>query len=737
MMPRDDPQIESLISRMTIEEKAGQLTILADAVRPCNPDINPEANARGAKDMLEQIRLGNVGSLFNGVGAAVGLEAQRVAVEETRLGIPLIFASDVIHGMWTIFPIPLGESASFDPDLAERTARATAVEATASGIHWTFAPMVDVARDQRWGRVAESSGEDVHLGVKMAVARIRGFHGSDLKAQDSLLATPKHFAAYGAVTAGMEYNFVDISEPELRDIHLPAFKASFEAGALTVMSAFNDIAGVPSSGNKWLLTDLLRHEWGFNGFVVSDYTADWELIDHGFAADERDAARVAFTAGLDMSMQSGLYVQHLPSLVAKGEVSMDMVDERVRRVLSVKKAAGLLENPYKSLDPKLEAQTETHRSEHEALAREAGKKSIVLLKNDDNILPLKKSGQRVALIGPFASDQDDLEGCWTVYGNKHRAISVETGLRDALSDPSSLTVVQGCDIEAPIEAGIEEAVAVAEKSDVVLLAIGEPAVYSGESQSRTQIVIPDAQQALADAVAATGTPVVILLRTGRALALAGAVRDAQAILVTWFLGTQTGSAVSDVLFGDYNPSGRLPVSFPMDPGQQPFFYNQPRTGRPQGDGPRTFKASWREVPNKALYPFGHGLSYTDFNFGVVELSTDELCWDQSLEIKAKISNVGNRSGETVAQLYIHDQVATRVRPVRELKGFQKLLLEPGETKTVSFILRRDDLAFHGADAKLRAEPGNFSIWVAPSCVSGEAATVKLLASPQTHAAAGC
>jgi len=736
MMPRDDPQIEKLISSMTVEEKAGQLTILADAIRPCNPDINPEANARGAREMLEQIRQGNVGSLFNGVGAAEGREAQRVAVEETRLGIPLIFGADVIHGMWTVFPIPLGESASFDLDLVERTARATAIEATAAGIHWTFAPMVDVARDQRWGRVAESSGEDVHLGMQMAVARIRGFHGNDLKACDSLLATPKHFAAYGAVTAGMEYNFADISEPALRDIHLPAFKASFEAGALTVMSAFNDISGVPCSGNKWLLTDLLRDEWGFTGFVVSDYTADWELIDHGYAADERDAARVSFTAGVDMSMQSGLYVKHLPSLVANGEVSMDTVDEGVRRVLSVKKAAGLLDNPYKSLDPVLEAKTESFYPAHDALAREASKKSIVLLKNHDQILPLKKAGQRIALIGPFASDQDNLEGCWTVYGSKHRAISVEAGLRDALSDPGLLHVVQACTIESPIPGGIEAAKKAAEEADIVLLAIGEAEGFSGESQSRTQIVVPAAQQALAEAVAATGTPVVVLLRTGRALALTGAVRDAQAILVTWFLGTQTGPAISDVLFGDYNPSARLPVSFPADPGQQPFFYNHPRTGRPQGEGPRTFKASWREVPNKALYAFGHGLSYTDFNFGEVELSSNQLCWDGILEVNAKVSNVGDRSGETVAQLYIHDQVASRVRPVRELKAFRKLLLEPGETKTVSFTLRRDDLAFHGPDSKLRAEPGNFDVWVASSSVLGQAASFKLL-EPQTHAAGGC
>eukprot|EP00931_Biecheleriopsis_adriatica_P050239 TRINITY_DN2907_c0_g1_i3.p1 TRINITY_DN2907_c0_g1~~TRINITY_DN2907_c0_g1_i3.p1 ORF type:complete len:746 (+),score=164.74 TRINITY_DN2907_c0_g1_i3:56-2293(+) len=743
MMSRD-PQIESLISRMTIEEKAGQLTILADTVRPCNPDINPEANVRGAKEMMEQIRNSKVGSLFNGVGVKEGLEAQRAAVEETRLGIPLIFASDVIHGMWTIFPIPLGEAASFDAELAERTARATAVEATASGMHWTFAPMVDVARDQRWGRVAESSGEDVCLGKALAVARIRGFQGKDLTAADSLLATPKHFAAYGAVSAGMEYNFVDLSEAALRDIHLPAFKASFDAGALTVMSAFNDISGVPSTGNRWLLTDILRGEWGFKGFVVSDYTADLEMIDHGFVADGRDAARVSLNAGLDMSMQSGLYTQHLPDLVAKGEVSVEDVDEAVRRILSVKKAIGLFDNPYKSLSTDAEAAAANHREAHEALAREAGKKSIVLLKNESKVLPLKKSGQRIALIGPFARDQDNLEGCWTVYGNKQRAVSIENGIRNALADPSLLEVVKGCDIEVPTSSSasgddFSEAVAAARRADVVLLAIGEPWDFTGESQSRTQITMPAVQQALAEAVAATGTPVAVLLKTGRALALAGAVRDAEAILVTWFLGTQTGPAIADVVFGDYNPSGHLPVSFPADSGQQPFFYNHPRTGRPQGDGPRTFKSSWREVPNKALYPFGHGLSYTDFSFGPPSFNTRELGWDNTLEIHVKVQNIGDMFGVAVAQLYVHDRVASRVRPVRELKGFKKVELQSGESKDVTFQLTRDDLAFHGSDGRFRAEPGDFDVWVAASSDCGEAARFTLLApegAPSRQAVTG-
>eukprot|EP00931_Biecheleriopsis_adriatica_P050241 TRINITY_DN2907_c0_g1_i5.p1 TRINITY_DN2907_c0_g1~~TRINITY_DN2907_c0_g1_i5.p1 ORF type:complete len:466 (+),score=106.18 TRINITY_DN2907_c0_g1_i5:132-1400(+) len=420
---------------------------------------------------------------------------------------------------------------------------------------------------------------------------------------------------------------------------------------------------------------------------------------------------------------------------------MEDVDEALRRILSVKKAVGLFDDPYKSLSTDAEAAVESQREAHEALAREAGKKSIVLLKNEHKTLPLKKSGQRIALIGPFACDQDNLEGCWTVYGNKQRAVSIESGIRNALADPSLLEVVKGCDIEAPTSSGCDfsEAVAAARRADVVLLAIGEPWDFTGESQSRTQITMPVVQQALAEAVAATGTPVVVLLKTGRALALAGAVRDAEAILVTWFLGTQTGPAIADVVFGDYNPSGHLPVSFPADSGQQPFFYNHPRTGRPQGDGPRTFKSSWREVPNKALYPFGHGLSYTDFSFGPPSFNTRELGWDATLEIRAEVRNVGEMSGVAVAQLYVHDRVASRVRPVRELKGFKKMELQPGEGKDVTFQLTRDDLAFHSSDGQYRAEPGEFDVWVAASSDCGEAARFILLApegAPSRQATTG-
>lgn len=719
-------RIESLIARMTLEEKVGQLGVFADMVRPFAPDVNPEANVRNAAQVLEQVRAGRVGCLFNGVGAAQGREIQRVAVEESRLGIPVALAADVIHGMRTVFPIPLGEAASFEPALAERTARATAIEATAAGIHWTYAPAVDIARDQRWGRGAESAGEDVVLGCAFAAARVRGFQGPDLAAADSLLATPKHFAGYGAVAAGMEYAQVDISPQTLHDVHLPPFKAALAAGARALMSAFNDINGVPASANRWLLTDLLRGQWGFDGVVVSDYTADMELIAHGYAADETDATAKAFLAGLDLSMQSGFYAAHLPGLVRSGQVPMAALDASVRRILRLKEAIGLFDDPYRSLDPAREADT-SHLAAHDALARDAARRSIVLLKNDGAALPLRRAGQRIALIGPFARDRDNIEGCWTLFGDKARYVTLEAGMRAALDDDALLEVVPGCALEDAVEGGIEAAVAAARRADVVVLALGEPQRYSGEAQSRVEIVLPAVQQALAEAVAATGTPVVVLLRNGRALALQGAVRDARAIAVTWFLGTQTGHAVADVLFGAYSPSGRLPVSFPQHSGQQPYFYNHPRTGRPELPEMSEFKARWREIPNAPLYAFGHGLGYTTFAYGAPRLSAPQLDWDGELVVTTTVTNTGTVAAEEVVQLYVHDRVASRVRPVRELKAFEKTLLAPGEAKDVVFRLDRGQLAFTNSEGVFTAEPGLFDLWVCASSAEGEPVRFELLA----------
>ncbi|MGB3873540.1 MAG: glycoside hydrolase family 3 C-terminal domain-containing protein, partial [Stenotrophomonas sp.] len=574
---------------------------------------------------------------------------------------------------------------------------------------------------------AEGAGEDVLLGCAFAAARVRGFQGDDLRAADSLLATPKHFAAYGAVAAGMEYAQVDISPQTLHDVHLPPFKAALAAGARALMSAFNDINGVPASANRWLLTDLLRGQWGFDGVVVSDYTADMELVAHGYAADERDATCKAFGAGLDLSMQSGFYAAHLPALVESGQVPMALLDASVRRILRLKEAIGLFDDPYRSLDPAREAD-DSHIAAHDALARDAARRSIVLLKNDGALLPLRKAGQRIALIGPFAQDRDNIEGCWTLFGDKSRYVTLDAGVRAALDDAALLEVLPGCALEEPLDGGIDAAVAAARRADVVVLALGEPQRYSGEAQSRVEITLPPAQQALAEAVAATGTPVVVLLRNGRALALHGAVRDAKAIAVTWYLGTQTGPAVADVLFGDYNPSARLPVSFPQHSGQQPYFYSHPRSGRPELPGVSEFKARWREIPNAPLYAFGHGLGYTTFGYGVPRLSAQRLGWDDELVVTTTISNTGAVAGEEVVQLYLHDRVASRVRPVRELKAFTKVLLASGEAKDVVFRLGREQLAFTGVDGVFAAEPGLFDLWVCASSVEGEPIGFELLSS---------
>lgn len=711
-------EIEALIAKMTIEEKAGQLSIFADMTRLTPPtQINPDAGPPVNTSLARRVREGRLVGVFNGLGAAGARAIQKIAVEQSRLKIPLIFGADVLHGLFTIFPIPLAEAASFDPELAERTARAAAVEATANGLHWTFAPMVDIGRDQRWGRVAEGSGEDPFLGSAFAAARVRGFQGKQLTDEDSMLACPKHFVAYGAASGGMDYNSVEMSEQTLREVYLPPFKAAFDAGAFSTMSAFNDINGVPMSANRSLMTELLRDQWGFRGMVVSDYTADQELVAHGVARNDREAAKLAILAGVDISMQSDLYNLHIPELVASGELPMAVVDESVRRVLRTKHLLGLFENPYRSLDPEVEKRN-TMTPELRAIARDSARASIVLLKNEGDLLPLRKSGQRIALIGPFGADIKNLAGPWAPFANFNNVVSVQRGMREAMLDGALLKVVAGSFIEQPIDGGIEDAVAAAQAADVVVLAIGEGQDMSGEGNSRTEIVIPKPQQELAEAVAKTGKPLVVLLRNGRALALEGAVREAAAIAVTWFLGTETGNAIADVLFGDHSPGGRLPVSFPQASGQQPYFYGHRTTGRPQGNQPPAFKARYREVSNEALYPFGHGLTYSRVSYDAPKLSTEKLAWDDSLTVGARITNSGKKDVEEIAQLYIRDRAASMTRPVRELKGFHKIRLAPGASAEVQFTLTRHDLAFYDAQMQLIAEPGEFDVWIAPSAVAG-------------------
>lgn len=720
----DDRDLESLLERMTLEEKAGQLNLYAPASGALS---NPALHIRSLAEQEADIRAGRVTGLFNGAGQAAKRRAQQLAVHESRLGIPLLFAADVIHGFRTVFPVPLAEAASWDPDLAERTARAAAVEAAADGFHWTFAPMVDIARDARWGRGVEGAGEDVLLARRLAQARVRGFQSPESR----VAATAKHFAAYGAADGGLDYNSADLSPRTLHEVYLPPFLAAVEAGAAAMMTSFNDISGIPSNANGQLLTGVLRDEWRFDGVVVSDYTADEELIAHGFAADGREAAKLSFLAGVDMSMQSGLYLQHLPALVQAGEVPVARLDEAVRRVLRLKKRLGLFERPFRGLEAEEPAAWPGHR----ALAREAARKSMVMLRNEGGLLPLPKAGRRIALIGPFAGDEADgrnaadLFGPWTLFPAADAPVSLAQGLRAALADPTLLTVVKGAGVNEPVRGGVAAAVAAARRADVVLLELGESAQMSGEARSRTSITLPAAQQALAEAVAATGKPTIVLLRNGRALALEGAVRHAHALLVTWFLGVETGHAVADVLFGDASPSGRLPVSFPQAAGQVPYHYAHRRTGRPlpPQDPASDFKARYIDATHEALYPFGHGLTYGRFHYEALQLSHARLPWGGTLLVKARVTNRGLREAEETVQLYVHDRVASVVRPVRELKDFRKLRLAPGASAEVEFTLQAADLAFVGRDLQPTVEPGLFDVWVAPSATQGLQASFELAA----------
>jgi len=707
--------VDDLVGRMTLEEKAGQLSLMASAWGGgIAASLNPPGAGSSFPQQVEEARQGQLTGVFNGNGARMARILQTAAVKDSRLKVPLIFAADIIHGHRTIFPVPLAEVASFEPDLARRTAAAAAFEAAGAGIDWTFSPMCDVARDQRWGRGVEGGGEDVLLGQLFAAARVHGFQGVDLKANDRMMACIKHFAAYGAGEAGLDYNTVDVSERTLREVYLQPYKAAFDAGAMSGMASFNEISGVPATGNHWLMTELLRGEWGFQGFIVSDYTGDEEMILHGFAKDGRDAARLALLAGVDMSMQSGLYRKHLPDLVHKGEVPEAVLNQSVRRVLAAKAMLGLFDNPFGRIDEKRE-QARSLLPATRSLAREAGRKSIVLLKNDGDLLPLPRSGKKIAVIGPFAAGAHDLVGPWVVYGDDAKAIDLATGMRAALADKSSLIVAEGSGFEEVKPGGIEQAVAAARQADIVVLAIGESQGMSGEAQSRTDIVVPEPQQQLAEAVAAVGKPVVVVLKHGRALALTGAVANAPAILATWFLGTETGHAIADVLFGAYSPSARLPASFPRASGQEPYYYAHKPTGRPNPPGPlEAYKAHFRGIPNSALYPFGHGLTYGRIEYGGLELSAPTMGMTGEIVVRARVANRGKRAAEEVVQLYTHDRTASITRPVRELKAFRKIALAPGQAETVEFRLRASDLSFIGRGNKPVVEPGTFDVWIAPS-----------------------
>ena len=544
---------------------------------------------------------------------------------------------------------------------------------------------------------------------------MRGFQGrAGLGARDAMAACAKHFAAYGAAEGGLDYNSVDVSERTLREIYFPPFQAALDADAATIMASFNELSGVPATANHWLLTHVLRDEWRFDGLVVSDYTGDMELIAHGFAADEREAAKLAFLAGVDMSMQSGFYMEHLPGLVKAGAVPMARLDQAVRRVLALKAKLGLFDDPFRRIDPSRE-KTQVRTPAHLEVARDAARRSIVLLKNEDELLPLPRAGKKIALIGPFVQGQRELVGPWNVYGTDADAIDLLSGMRAVAADPDSIVAVDGSGIEKPVKGGIEAAVAAAQAADIVVLAVGESQKMSGEAQSRTDIVIPAPQMALAEAVAATGKPMVVLLRHGRALALHGAVKEAPAILATWFLGSMSGMATADILFGLASPSARLPCSFPYESGQEPLYYAHKNTGRPNPPGERqAYKAHYREAPNAALYPFGHGLTYGEIVYTAIDMGSGRLAAGGELTVTATLRNSGRYEATEVAQLYVQDITASITRPVRELKAFQRVTLKPGESRTVSFTLKREALLFLGQDMQETVEPGKFRLWVAPS-----------------------
>ena len=726
---RDAAAIDALIGRMTLEEKAGQLSLMASAWGGgIATALNPPGNNQDFPKQLADAVAGKLTGVFNGNGAAMALKMQQAVMSGSRLKVPLIFAADIIHGHRTIFPVPVAEAASFEPSLAERTARVAAFEATGAGIDWTFAPMVDIARDQRWGRTMEGAGEDVHLGQLFAAARVRGFQGKSLSDDDAMLSCAKHFAAYGAAEAGLDYNSVDVSERTLREVYLRPFKAAFDAGCLSTMASFNEISGIPSTGNKWLMTDLLRGEWGFKGFVVSDYTGDEEMILGGYAKDRRDAARIAFLAGVDMSMQSGVYMEHLPGLVRDGSVPQTMLDVSVRRVLAMKARLGLFDDPFRRIDLKRETARSRLRPSL-ALAREAAVKSIVMLKNDGNLLPLAPTA-KIALIGPFSKGKHDLNGPWVVYGDNAQAIDLATGLHEGMAGRGQLVVLPGSGVEQPLPGGIDDAAAAARAADVVVLEIGESENMSGEAQSRDGITMPAPQQALAEAIAATGKPLVIVLKNGRALALEGAVKAAPAILVGWFLGSEGGRALADILLGKASPSARLPMSFPIASGQEPFHYDRKSTGRPNPPGDLSpYKAHYRGIPNHALYPFGHGLTYGDIAYSGFTASAPTMAWDGPIELSATVTNRGQRAVEEVVQLYINDKVASITQPIQELKAFRKVALAPGASEHVTFTLRRADLEFIGVELKPTVEPGKFDVWIAPSAqVDGVRGSFELMAA---------
>ena len=716
--PRTEKKIDALLSQMTLEEKVGQLNQYSSPF-----DVTGPAPSAGAQKLAyEQIRKGLVGSMLNITGAEATRKAQQLAVENSRLKIPTIFGYDVIHGYKTIFPIPLGEAASWDPAAVERSARVAATEAAAAGQHWTFAPMVDIARDARWGRIMEGSGEDAFLGAQMAAARVRGFQGKDLAALDTIAACAKHYAAYGFAEAGRDYNTADISEQTLRNVVLPPFKAAADAGVATFMNSFNEIGGIPSTGNPHLQRDILKGEWGFKGFVVSDWGSIREMIPHGFSADLAQAAQQAITAGSDMDMESRAYIGHLADLVNSGKVDVKLVDDAVRRILRVKFALGLFDDPYRYSDVSRE-KAATLTPANLAAARDVARRSIVLLKNGGGLLPLEKGIGSIAVIGPLANDKDSPLGNWRGQGVTNSAVSLLEGVKAAVSPGTRVIYAEGArlitgarNFQAPPvynttdRSGFPAAVEAARSADVVLLALGEDAFQSGEGRSQAEIGLKGLQDELFRAVVDANKKVVVVLMSGRPLTIGPVAEAVPALVEAWLLGSESGHAIADVLFGDYNPTGKLPVSFPRVVGQEPLYYGHKNTGRPGPEAGVTW-SRYTDVPNDPLYPFGFGLSYTTFAYADPTLSATEIGRDGQLQVTVTVTNSGKRAGTEIAQLYVRDIVGSVTRPVKELKGFQQVELAPGETRDVTFTIRPADLAFYTAQGRWEAEPGSFKVFV--------------------------
>ncbi len=704
-------RINELLARMTLAEKLGQLQIL---------DGEGDGNFR--PEHRDLIRKGLLGSTLNVRGAARANELQRIAMNESRLKIPVLFGFDVIHGYRTIFPVPLAEASSFDPAVAERSAAIAADEASAAGVRWTFAPMVDIARDARWGRIVEGAGEDPYLGAVMAWARVRGFQGTDYSAPNRVVACAKHWVGYGAAEAGRDYNTTDMSEWTLREVYFPPFKAALDAGVGTFMSAFNDLNGVPASGNPFTLTKVLRGEWKFDGFVVSDYESVKELIKHGLVADEAGAARAGLNAGVDMEMVSRLYNQYGERLIKDGTLSRATIDEAVRRVLRIKFRLGLFERPY--VDESRETTSLLSR-EHLAAAREIAARSMVLLKNDHETLPLNKSVRSVAVVGPLADSQKDMIGSWSGDGRAADAVTLLAGLKAKLPG-TRITYVKGCEVTGDSCEGLADAVRAARESDVTILAVGESAEMTGEAASCSSLDLPGRQLDLVKAIHATGKPYVIVLMNGRPLTINWLAENSPAILETWFAGTQAGAAIADVLFGDVNPGGKLPVTFPRAVGQVPLYYNHMSTGRPPATDNK-YTSKYLDVPWTPLFPFGYGLSYTQFQLSDLQLNSSRILADGRVTVSVQAENTGQRAGDEVVELYIRDVVASRTRPVKELKGFQRVTLQPGERRRIQFTLSPEQLGFYNRDMRFVVEPGTFKVMVGTSSEGGLESSFEVVA----------